>query len=56
MTYLQAYYAGRNDLFNDEGKRSRKDFDSQENWEAYKRGYRHAAVEERLDADTSWDE
>ncbi len=52
MTETGAYYMGRNDYwngFNPEPDRAGEFRDS------YRRGYRHAMSEDRLDADTEWD-
>lgn len=50
-----AYYAGRNDVWNGDAPRSRADFATAAEWESYCRGLRSARAENRLDADTEWD-
>lgn len=52
----KAYYKGRNSVWNGDTKEKRSAFESDAEYEAYLRGRRHAAAEERLDADTEWDD
>lgn len=56
MTEFDAYYKGRNDVWNGDRKRTRDQFETAELWTSYCRGYRSAAAEARLDADTEWDD
>lgn len=53
---VKAYYRGRNDHFYGDAKRKRGDFQTQAEFESYKRGWRHSAGESKLDQDTDWDE
>lgn len=50
---VKAYYAGRNAVWNESGfhPEDAPGFEAE-----YRRGYRNAAAEIRLDADTEWDE
>lgn len=51
----KAYYRGRSDAFNsDAGFEPSEDYTPSELAE-YKRGFRHAAAEDRLNSDTDWD-
>lgn len=50
-----AYYAGRGSIWYGVPKAPREAFKSESDYQAYLRGRRHAASEDRLDADTEWD-
>jgi len=52
---FDAYYKGRNSVWNEEPKREKADFATEAEWTSYKRGRRSAQAEERLDQDTDWD-
>jgi hypothetical protein len=52
-TAFAAYYAGRNAVWNDFGFHPE---DAGKFVNDYRRGYRDAAAEMRLDADTEWDD
>ncbi len=49
-----AYYMGRNSIWNGDKKADRALFKSEKDWTSYLQGRRSAAAEERLDADTEW--
>lgn len=51
-----AYYMGRNSIWNGDKKVTRSTFKSDADYTSYLRGRRSAAAEERLDADTEWDD
>jgi hypothetical protein len=53
---FNAYYKGRNSIWNEEPRANRADFQTIGEWNSYKRGRRHAQQEERLDLDTEWDD
>jgi hypothetical protein len=53
---FDAYYKGRNSVWNEEIKLERADFGSNEEWVSYKRGRRSAQAEEKLDQDTEWND
>jgi hypothetical protein len=50
-----AYYKGRNSVWNGDTKASRDEFETSAEWSSYIRGRRSAQAEERLDMDTEWD-
>lgn len=52
----KAYYKGRNSVWNQGAKAGRGEFETEAEFESYKRGRRHAQSEERLDRDTEWDD
>lgn len=52
----KAYYKGRNSVWNQDAKAGRGEFETEAEFESYKRGRRHAQSEERLDRDTEWDD
>jgi hypothetical protein len=53
---VKAYYAGRNDHYYGDPRRTAKDFGTRGEWESYKRGWRHSSGEAALDMDTEWDD
>jgi hypothetical protein len=50
-----AYYMGRNSIWNQDAKAKRELFKTEADWTSYLQGRRSAAAEERLNADTEWD-
>lgn len=51
-----AYYMGRGSIWYGNAKAGRAMFKSDEDYQSYLDGRRSAAAEERLDADTEWDQ
>jgi len=51
----EAYRQGKHDYCYEEPKRSRKDFNTDTEYQEYRLGWRYYAVEDALDRDTEWD-
>lgn len=51
-----AYYAGRNHCANGDKALTRDAFKTDDDYDEYKRGWRHVAGEDRLNDCTEWDQ